>query len=345
MEYDTYYGNSDDPNNSCPGCSFSDIITVPNYGYQTTVGMGKNEGGLLLSLTCAPNQIALIGNPVVPYCNAFQRGNSSVNCKCCRPNPLAPSGSAFCKDLASSTSRAGGIMSYLSQHDHGLKLSSKATGFPLSNGVYTSLVRKVTINEVLWGHVSVLLGSLNTAAALSAGQSMTLAQKLTVATNTNTTKDLVDACYFNSTSCPTITSLATGNIALLKFAQCTGHVPSTDVLISRGLTKKRALELKYLEGVSCQPLTPTIVLAAALTKDVAPTKSFRCADGSNQLPCCLKVFHSYTFNLHGSGLGCIQWVGGLVQLRRAQSDDEALQTLGSLHEKVIYSLYIYILIF
>jgi hypothetical protein len=333
--YDAYYSIEDDSSRTCSNCRHKDVVTVPNYGYLTTLGMSKNEGGILISLTCTPTQIALMSSTAaVPYCSAAQRGNSSVSCRCCRSSPLAPGTGDYCKDVLAPNSRAGGILSYLSQQDHGYKISSQASGFALTNGIFSSLLRSLTVNEVLWGHVSVVLGTLSTSQAFAAGASATPAQKSSILANDNTTKDLIDACYFNSSICPSVPILAGQNILLYRYAQCNGYVPSTEELIKKGLTAKRANELKYLEGVSCKPLTPAVVLAAVLQKDPAPSKSWMCADGSTTLPCCLRVFHSYSFNLHGSGLGCVQWVPGLVQTRRVYSDEEALATLGPLREEV-----------
>lgn len=333
--YDAYYFVEDDASRSCANCRHNDVVIVPNYGYQTLLGLSKNEGGILISLTCTPTQIALMSSTAaIPYCSTAQRGNSSVSCRCCRSSPLAPGTGDFCKDVLTPNSRAGGILSYLSEHDNGFRISSQASGFAFTNGIFTSLLRRLTVNEVLWGHTSAVLGSLMTSQAFSAGSSATVAQRNTILSNDNTTKDMIDACYFNSSICPSIPSLVSQNILLYRFARCNGVVPSTDELIKKGLSVKRANELKYLEGVSCKPLTPTIVLAAVLQKDPATSKSWVCADGTTTLPCCPRMFRSPTFNLHGSALGCIQWIPGLVQTRRVYSDEEALTTLGPLREEV-----------
>jgi hypothetical protein len=339
FSYDAYYSVEDDSSQTCSNCRHKDVVIVPNYGYQTILGQSKNEGGILISLTCTTTQIALMSSSSpIPYCTSSQRGNSSVNCRCCRSSPLAPGTGAYCKDVLTPNSRAGGLMSYLAEHDHGFKTSTQISGFAFANGIFTSLLRKLTVNEVLWGHASTLLGTLSTSQAFTDGSSATAAQKLAILANDNTTKDMIDACYFNSTICPSVSSLVGKNIFLYRYAHCEGSVPSTEELVKKGLTAKRAQELKYLEGVSCKPLTPTIVLAAVLQKDPSPSKSWMCADGSTSLPCCPRVFHSNTFNLHGSGLGCVQWVPGLVQPRRVYSDEEALTTLGPLREEVRLSL-------
>lgn len=335
FRYEAYYNVTDEASRTCTNCRHSDVVNIPNYGYLTTLGISKNEGGILISLICSSNQIALMtSTSPIPYCTSQQRGNSSVNCRCCRSSPLLPGTATLCKNILTPTSAAGGLMSYLSQQDNGFKIANKVTAFPFSNGIYTSLVRRLAVNEVLWGHVSVLLGSLSSAQAFSAGLAATTAQKATILSNRNTTQDMIDACYFNSTICPSISSLVASNVALYKFAECKGTVPSTEALIAKGLSPKRAHELKYLEGVSCRPLTPAIVIAAVLQKDPAPTKRWTCADGSTQLPCCLRSFRSQTFNLQGSGVGCLQWIGGLVQVRRVYGDEEAINTLGPLTEEV-----------
>lgn len=332
FEYETYYDVSEENSRSCSGCSPSDKVNLAYYAYQSLLGQSKNEGVILLSLTCSPTQIGLMTTPGVPYCTALQRGNTSVNCKCCRPSPLAPPGASFCKDVVLSTSRAGGILSFLSMHDNGLKLNSRSTGFALSSGVYTSLVREVTVNEVLWGHASVLVGSLNTASGINAGSSATAAQKLLITANSNTTSDLLLACSFNTSTCPTVTSLAAGNPATWKAAVCKGAAPDVEVLVSRGISRARAEKLRYLEGVSCRPVTPSLIIAAAITKDPSPRKSFVCVDGSHQLPCCLKSFNAPSFAMKGQGLGCVQWVGGLVQTRKVFSDAEAVAYLSPTKE-------------
>jgi hypothetical protein len=318
LSYDMYNDVEFKQSSSCNGCSQDDTINVANFAYLKVLGSVQNEAMLLISSTCSPTQIGLISNAAFPYCKTTEMGTTTM-CRCCAGTPTT--NATTCGDIATPTTKAGGIHSWLAKYDNGLKLNSVASAFALSDGAYTPVVRQVSVTELVFGTVSSQLGMLTTAQAVTSGD------KSTVYANSNTTNDLRDACYL--LNCPKISEVVDlvfggQGINAIKNVECTGRVPSWKVLMNDGgLSEERAKELRYMEGVSCRPFSVSVAIATVLSLDAGAVKI--CGDGTVQTdqPCCLKTFQSTAFNLAGSGVGCHQWVNGLIQSRRVYSKDEA----------------------
>ena len=288
----------------------------------------------MLSLTCSQKQIANITKPgtTPTYCTPAQY-NTMAPCICCSANPKSI---YTCNNIISPTSKIGGLISWLAQYDNGFKvnrnINTGTTGFKLATGVYTPLIRKLTVSEVVFGTVSSLMGFLNAAAAIKSGDIHTLYAL------SNTTRDLKDAC---SAFCPTMaqleqsfkdhpTSPRSVNIS------CNGIVPSWKELNQTLKNEKRSLELRYLEGVDCKPFSVTLATNALLLLD--PTATKKCVDGSTPSttnPCCLRSYSSSSLGT-GGGLGCHFWVNGLVQSRRVFSNDEAITYLKPSPDTEVY---------
>mmetsp|Transcript_14867 Transcript_14867/g.22359 ORF Transcript_14867/g.22359 Transcript_14867/m.22359 type:complete len:848 (+) Transcript_14867:86-2629(+) len=325
---------------SCSDCLEDDTVNALNYAYLNLLAGAQNEGLLIISTTCTPTQIGLIQDTsgTYGYCDTSEMGEN-VMCRCCAPTPTA--NATTCSDLASRTSKGGGILSWLAKYDNGLKLDDVGSDFPLSTGAYTPLVRRLGITELTFGSASAQIGMIKTASSLTSSPP----DMDTVYMNSNLTADLRDACY--SLYCPsveTVVSQVMGGAgqAAIRDVSCAGTVPSSDVLQSEaGLTKERADELRYLEGVSCQPFGISVAIAALLSLDAGATK--QCADGTSLgssspiEPCCLASFESSAFGVKGSGVGCHQWVNGLVQPRRVFSNDEAKQYIKPSPETKFYT--------
>jgi hypothetical protein len=324
VTYNLYNSMEFNSVNSCDSCDDDDIVTVQNMGYLTVFFSSHNEGFLLLGMTCSTTQIGLISsNPSsAPYCQAAELGTATV-CVCCSPTPT--SGAITCSSLMTTTSKAGGIISWLAKYDYGVQLNSAGSSFALSTGAYSPLLRSMKISELAFGHVSSVLGFFKAAAAVRSNDFPSLYQLA------NTTQDMVDACY--ALYCPSIASVTASiiggaGISAARNVKCTGSVPSVDVLVSQGnLTQERAQQLRYLQGVQCGPLGPSIAIAGLLGLDAGATRI--CADGSVQgsTPCCLRSFSSTVLNVAGSGTGCLTFISGLIQPRRVYSNEEALTYL------------------
>ena len=329
VTYDMYNDMTYKSKASCSDCSQDDVINGANFAYLKTLGSVQNEGMLLISSTCSQQQIQNIGSTTKSYCEATETG-TAVDCICCAsvPTPNATT----CGDIASRTSRAGGLHSWLAKYDNGFQLDSVPSAFVLSTGAYTPLVRKMGVTELLFGTTSAQLGMLTTAKAVQAND------KSSIFENSNTTNDLRDACY--ALNCPqlsdVVAAVGTQGMTAIKNVDCTGTVPSYKVLMAEGgLSEERAKELRYLEGVSCKPFGVSIAIAAVLALD---TNSIQiCGDGSQDMPCCLTSFQSNAFNIRGSGVGCHQWVSGLVTPRRVYSMDEAIEYTSPLPETQVIS--------
>lgn len=327
---------------SCPECDILSPLYVPNVPYLALFSNAQNEASLMLSLTCSAKQIKNISSPGTSptYCLPAQY-NTAANCICCSANPSSP---YTCNNIISPTSRVGGLISWLAQYDNGFKVNSNintgSTGFRLATGVYTPLIRKLVVSEVIYGTVSSLVGFLNAATAVRSSDFKTLYAL------SNTTNDLKDAC---SALCPTITQLKQSFAAHPTSPRsvnisCNGLVPSWEILNQTLKNEKRSLELRYLEGVDCKPFSVTLAINALLLLDATATK--KCADGSTPSdtnPCCLKSYSSTSLGT-GAGLGCHFWVNGLVQSRRVYSNDEAVEYLKPSPETEVYNYYLIIII-
>lgn len=304
---------------SCPDCSSSDVINVPNIGYLALLSQVQNEGALMLQATCSPFQISLISNPqTYPYCASNELG-TTTQCVCCAPTPTA--NALLCNSLTNSSTKVGGLLSYLAKYDNGVQLNSiPSKTFLLSTGTYTPLVRKMTVLELAFGTVSSYVGMFKTAKAYRNNDYETIYE------NGNTTIDMRDACILN---CPTVAEVAalfpSQFVGAFQNVECEGYVPSADILVSKGnLTQERANQLRYLEGVSCRPFSVNIATAAVI-QVTAPTATNLCSDGSSTLPCCLLT--STAPLVTAIGIGCQFFVAGLVQSKRVFSEQEALTGL------------------
>ncbi len=89
---------------------------------------------------------------------------TNIQCKCCRPSPVRTGLAAdqfTCSELAAPSNGIGGRLSYLAQHDSGVKVDSNpSAGFWLSTGTYTSAVRKSSPSQVMLGWTSGFIGRM-----------------------------------------------------------------------------------------------------------------------------------------------------------------------------------------
>jgi hypothetical protein len=329
ISFEKYNDFDFDSSIACSDCESDDTIRVTNFAYSKLIGGAQNEGLLLLASTCSTSQIGLISNATFPYCKTAEMGTAK-KCRCCAP--AGAINATTCSTIASPTSKAGGIQSWLAKYDNGLKLSTTASAFALSDGAYSGLIREMSVTELVFGAPSAQVGMMSTA------QAVTTSVPAIYYANSNTTKDLIDACY--ALNCPTIQSIAanvgTSGVSALRSVECTGRVANWKVLMNDGgLSEERALELRYMEGVSCRPLGVTLAISAILTVDTNSVKS--CVDGSNAVPCCLKSFYSPQFGMKGSGMGCHQWINGIIQTRRLYSMEEARKYIVASPQQKAYS--------
>ena len=300
----------------------SDEVFVVNAAYSTFIGKARSEAVMMLSSTCGVVQLALIGNSGVPLCRT-EEINTATMCQCCSPTPVE--NSTTCGDITASTSAAGGLLSYLAMNDGGIQLDSNPSAYPFSSGAYSALVVKKSVDELVLGAPSSMLG-------LFSYQGGTDFDKASVS---NTTQDMADACGALG-YCPTLSELlvqfggAGGNLnvilGIIKGLDCSGVIPDTAGLIDAGLTEERALELRYLKGNNCRPYTPTLAIAGVVAATSAMGSSYTCAADGATLPCCLSAF-SVPGMFSGSGQGCIAWVPGVVVTRQTYSLDEAYRYL------------------
>ena len=305
----------------CDGCSITDEINIFNYGYMNILRGVRHEGLILLNSACTATQIGLILNPAsIPYCKTSQMGNAAATCKCCSVTAVA--NATLCSNIMSPSTQTGGLLSWLSMYDNGIKVNSNPSAYALSSGTYSSLIRKVAVTELMFGTVSSVMGLLSTGTALSS--TPTAATATTLRRVGNTTQDIKDACYTYSSGCPQVSAIigavtGGGGMAYLKTVNCDGRVPHYTKLIDNGMSETRALELRYLEGVSCRPFTPAVVMAAQLTMDSGSTKL--CLDGSTAMPCCLKMFIP-SGGKPSAGVGCLIHMGGILFERKIYSHEE-----------------------
>jgi hypothetical protein len=304
---------------SCSTCASSDIINVPHIGFFSLLSQVQNEAALMLQATCSPTQIGLITNPqTFPYCTPDQFGGTDI-CVCCAPTPTV--NATTCNSLTNTTTKTGGLLSYLAKYDNGVQLNSiPSTSFLLSTGTYTPFIRQLTVLELAFGSVSAYVGMFKTAKAVRSNDWETIYEI------GNTTVDMRDACILN---CPTIASVVakfpTEFLGAFQNVECEGYVPSADVLVSQGnLTEERAEQLRYLEGVSCRSFGVNIATSAVI-QATSPAATNVCSDGSSTLPCCL--LSSTSPLVTATGIGCQFFVSGLVQSRRVFSEEEALNDL------------------
>jgi hypothetical protein len=304
---------------SCPTCASSDLINVPHIGFLSLLSQVQNEAALMLQATCSSTQIGLITNPqTFPYCTPAQMGGTDI-CVCCAPTPTV--NATTCNALTNTTTKTGGLLSYLAKYDNGVQLDDvPSTTFLLSTGTYTPLIRQLTVLELAFGSISAYVGMFKTAKAVRTNDRETIYEI------GNTTIDLRDACVLN---CPSVASVVakfpTEFLAAFQNVECEGYVPSADVLVSQGnLTQERADQLRYLEGVSCRSFGVNIATSAVI-QATSPTATNVCSDGSSTLPCCL--LSSTSPLVTATGIGCQFFVAGLVQSRRVFSEEEALNDL------------------
>lgn len=318
LKYDQWFEYRKNFEETCDTCDFTDEFTIVNHAYQALLMKVGNEGTLLLGMQgCSPDSIALISstNPSIPYCE----GDYSAPCRCCSAmyNPNFPN-RTLCSSYITSTGSQSGFLSWLAKMNRGTKISSTQTDFLLLKGLYTPAIRKVYVTETMWGYMDSMIGMFRTRVAIRDGD---MEQ---VAYYDQNTKDTIDAC---GNLCPTYQSLVgriksgENMVSVLRGVECVARVPDTAGLVSLGLTEERALELRYMEGMSCSPLGVNIVMAALVT--VAPGSNFACADGSTNLPCCMSVISIPAMSIVGQGLGCMHQVSGTLQVRRVYSHEEA----------------------
>lgn len=330
VKYVMYTSGEFRADRSPAGLASTDQLFSMNVAYLTVLGRARHEGLLLLQATCSLTQMALIGSTsVTTICRTEEIGTAAV-CQCCATTPTE--NSTLCSDITSPSSTAGGLISYLAMNDGGIQLDSSPSAFPLSSGAYTPLVLKKTVQNVLIGSPSSILGTFQ----YQQGTEQTKADV------TNTTADIVDACSALD-YCQSLTTLMgeiaaagslPGTLAILKSLNCEGLIPDTQGLIDAGLTEERALELRYLKGANCKPYTVTLAFAALLMATSGSGSTHTCAAGT--LPCCLDEF-SIPGMSSGSGLGCLLWVPGTMISRQTYSVDEAHRYLTPSPENELYT--------
>lgn len=296
----------------------SDEIFSMNAAYLSVLGRAKSEAVLLLSATCSPTQLGVLSNSQVRVCRTEEINTDAV-CRCCSPTPLE--NSTTCRDIASTASQAGGLISYLGMVDGGMQLDSSPSAFPLSSGTFSPLVVKKTVNDLLLGMPSALLGQFQYKGGQDTDRSRIA----------NTTADIVEACSVLG-YCPTYTELmaqvAQANnfnevIGLIKSLNCAGVIPDTAGLETAGIPHSRALELRYLEGANCRPYTATLAAAGLVSATSGQGSVYTCGgEAGTQLPCCLSSFTIPGMG-SGAGLGCLLWVPGTLVTRQTYSEDEA----------------------
>lgn len=208
VKYTLYTSGHFSSEKSASGLAATDEVYTMNVAYLSVLGRARHEGVLMLQATCSLSQLGLIGNTAFSVCRTEEIGTTTL-CQCCSPTPLV--NSTTCSDITSPSSNAGGLISYLAQHDGGVQLDSNPSAFALSSGAHTPLVVKKTVDNVILGTPSALLGTFQYQGATSDFVRADLA---------NTTSDIVDACSVLD-YCPTLTALM-GQIAAVQ----SGGVPA-----------------------------------------------------------------------------------------------------------------------
>ena len=306
VQYTLYVSGEFNAAQSASGLAADDEIYSVNVAYQTILGRAKSEAVVMLSSSCLPTQLVLMSNPSAPVCRTEQINDPLFpQCRCCSPSPLE--NSTTCSDLASPTSTAGGLISYLAMLDGGIKLDSVPSAFPLSSGAHSPLVVKKTVNALLLGTPSAIMGMFQ----------YTGGEDIDRSRIANTTADFVEACTALA-YCPSLPELmmqiaqaANMNVVMgiIKNVDCTGVIPNTAGLMAVNISEARALEMRYLEGANCRPYTATLAVAGLLSATAGMGSTHTCANAGESLPCCPSAF-SIPGMSSGMGLGCLMWVPG-----------------------------------
>ena len=200
MEFDLY--NHDvqfSADDSCDTCATTETMFHQFTPYGALVGMAKSEAVVMLSIACSPTQIGLIASTdPFPYCEEDEMKTATL-CRCCAPTPTV--NATTCSDIASTSSKSGGLLSWLSKYDGGIQLSeSPNSNFPLSTGDYTALVRQGSVKELALGHPTTIVGFFRMGKALLEGDLTTINEYA------KTTNDMKDACTPLG-YCPTMNEL------------------------------------------------------------------------------------------------------------------------------------------
>lgn len=326
LEFDQYHQDIQfKKKDSCDSCDKSDQVFVQFTPYSTLVGKARNEAIMLMSMTCSPAQIQLMSSsdPSIGYCEESEMKTGTA-CRCCAQAPTE--NATTCSEIASPSSKAGGLLSWISKYEGGFQLSASVnSNFMLSSGDFTSLVRHSNIQEIATGHSSCFMGFFQMNRALQSGDTATqsfLAQ---------TTEDMKDACTPLG-YCPTLSELlaqiaGAGSQAevmgIIKGIDCSGIIPSAEILEEDfGLSKSRAMELRYLEGNDCRPYGLTLAAATIIASQAGAGSMSTCANSSHSAPCCMSSFSSPSLG-NGAALGCLGWNPGLIQVRNLYSLEEA----------------------
>ena len=316
LSYDVY---KFDASGSCPWCQdrYQKVNTV-HVGYNTLISKAGNEGTFLLSQACTPTQIGLITNDAFQYCTESQRGNPDAPCRCCYLGLTAQPNAISCASLTSQVSRAGGRLSWVAKYEGGLKISDEVNsdGFPLASGVYTAMSRETTPSELAFGTPSALAGFFSYASSTASSKH----------DMENITRDMGDVCL--PLHCPPLSEIESELSSMdesmgyeyLKGIECEGRVPGTEKLMALlDMSEERALELRYLEGVSCRSYTPTLIMAALIYNN---SWHHTCSNSEDTAPCCLSVLQGSS-NFRGRGWGCLAYYNGLIIPRRVYNDRDA----------------------
>lgn len=319
VSYNLWFNIDFNSKKSCPTCENDKELAMFNPAYNFIIGTSQHEAALLLTMTCSPTQISLIPDSPsslpIPYCTAAEQRTGTV-CRCCAtttPNATA----ILCSTITVPSSKAGGIVSYLSKYDHGLKLSSDPSGFILSDGAYTSLIRYLTPYQLLKGSTSAVVGFFQVQNSILAGDTET------VSLVANVTRDMRDVCY--AMYCPSIdeafaTLVGGGGLAYIKSLSCNGTVPSPEGLMEfyPNMTSERAQSLAYLEGSDCDGFTVSVVLAV-LVRLTAGT--ITCAIEGDVAPCCPTYLKAGA--LETAAFGCLAYNQGLLVERPINDNADA----------------------
>eukprot|EP01041_Mallomonas_annulata_P001185 gene1185-2307_t len=319
LQYFSYRKFDFTPSESCTTCTSSNNEAYQlNIAYMNLISSAGNEAKLILSLACTTTQIGLlISTNTYPYCTIAQQHTSAL-CKCCDPSPLNAANATYaaiyatCAKTISPASKGGGALSWLAKYDGGFKTASGSSDFPLSIGTYNPLVARRTVSQTIFGHGSVIIGSIIASATLPS-----TSPKLQAIADL--THDMGDICY--KLYCPQISSFT--SLASLLTADCSGIIPSYTQLMEAplSLSEDRAKALRYLEGVNCKAYTPTVVLAAMAR---LYSGSVTCVNPSESAPCCIASFTPSTLGV--PGMGCVAWINGVVVPKRIFTEVEAVSS-------------------
>jgi hypothetical protein len=119
LAYKMYYDLTFNQPQSCDQCfKSSDVFWFSNLALPSVLQAGKSEGAMMLASTCTPTQLGAMTivppQPVPPLCKPSQIGTAAT-CRCCNTALVKRNASAYvlCTEIASKSSKAGGIWSYL----------------------------------------------------------------------------------------------------------------------------------------------------------------------------------------------------------------------------------------